>query len=71
MLVGGRYHVGKTALRMSRQIRARALILAAVVASAMMWVVAMVCPLPRIAMGTPVGVEGVARVTVEAEMLMH
>ena len=28
-------------------------------------------PLPRIIVGTPVGVEGVARVTVEAEMLMH
>ena len=27
-------------------------------------------PLPRIAMGTPVGIEGVARVTVVAETLM-
>jgi len=27
--------------------------------------------LPLIAMGTPTGIEGVARVTVEAETLMH
>ena len=31
----------------------------------------MASPLPHIAVGTPAGIEGVARVTVEAETLMH
>ena len=34
-------------------------------------VVAVASLLPRIAMGTPAGIEGVARVTVEAETFMH
>ena len=36
-----------------------------------MKVVAMASLLPRISTGTPVGVEGVARVAVEAETFMH
>ena len=36
-----------------------------------MRVVAVASLLPRIAAGTPVGVEGVARVTVEGETFMH
>ena len=31
----------------------------------------MASPLPCIIVGTPVGIEGVARITVETEMLMH
>ena len=34
-------------------------------------VVAMASLLPRITSGTPAGIEGVARVTVEAETFMH
>ena len=37
----------------------------------MMRVVATAGPLPRIAAGTPVGIEGVARITVAAETLVH
>ena len=55
----------------SQQVDAWALVLAIVVASTMMRVVAMASFLPRITVGTPAGVEGVARVTVEAKMLMH
>ena len=47
------------------------MVLATVVASATTRVVAVASPLPRIAMGTHAGIEGVARVTVEAEMFMH
>ena len=47
------------------------MILAAVIASAMMRVVATASPLPRIAMGMPTGVEDVPRITVVPEMLMH
>ena len=50
---------------------ARALVVAAVVASATMRVVATASLLPRIAMSTPAGVDGVVRVTVEAATLMH
>ena len=55
----------------SQQVGARDSVLAAVIASAMTWVVAVASPLPRIATGTPAGIEGVARVTVEAETFMH
>ena len=55
----------------SRQVRARASVLAAIVASATMRVVAVACPLPRITAGTSTGVEGIARVMMKAEMLMH
>ena len=55
----------------SRQVGARTLVLAAIVASTMMRVVAMASSLPRIAMGTPTGVEGVMRVKVAAETLMY
>ena len=34
-------------------------------------VVAMASPLPRIAVGTPTGIEGVTRVMMAAETLMH
>jgi hypothetical protein len=62
--------VSAKALR-SQQVRARALVLAAVVASTMTWVVATASPFPRITIGTPVGVEGVVCVMVEAETLMY
>ena len=55
----------------SRQARARASVLAAVVASAMMRVIAVASSLSRVIVGTPAGVEGVACVTVAAETLMH
>ena len=55
----------------SRQVKAQALILAAVVASTTTRVVAVASLLPRITKGTPAGIEGVARVMVEAETLMH
>ena len=55
----------------SRQVRARASVLAAIVASATMRVVAVACPLPRITAGTPTGVEGVASVMMEVKTLMH
>jgi hypothetical protein len=47
------------------------LALTAVIASAMMWVVAVASPLPRIVVGTPAGVKAVTCITVEAETLMH
>ena len=55
----------------SRQVRAQALVLAAVVASATMRVVAAAGPLPHVAAGTPAGIEGVAHITVAAETLVH
>ena len=55
----------------SRQVRARASILTTIVASATMRVVAMASLLPRIVVGTPTGVERVARVMVEAKTFMH
>ena len=55
----------------SRQVRAQALVLAAVVLFATTRVVAMASPLPRITVGTPTGIKGVTRVTVAAETLMH
>ena len=76
MLVGGRYRGGNIedvsakGLR-SRQVRAQASVLAAVVASAMMRVVAMASLLPLITIGTPAGIQGVVRVMVEAETLMY
>ena len=54
----------------SWQVGAQASVLAAVVASAMTWVVAAASPLPRIAVGMPTGVEGFG-VAVESETLMH
>ena len=47
------------------------MVLAVVVASTTMRVVATASFLNRIAVGTPAGIEGVARITVEAETLMH
>ena len=47
------------------------MVLTAVIASATTRVVAVAILLPRIAAGMPAGVEGVGRVTVEAETLMH
>ena len=47
------------------------MVLAAVISSATTWVVAVASPLPRIAVGTPTGVVGVACVMVEAKTLMH
>ena len=55
----------------SRQVKARALVLAAVVASSMMRVVAAASSLPRMAVGTPTGIKGVTCVMVEAEPFMH
>ena len=55
----------------SRQVRARASVLAAVVASVTMRVVAAASLLPLIAVGTPAGIEGVARIMVEADTFMH
>ena len=55
----------------SWQVGAQASVLAIVIASTMMRVVAMVSSLPRIAMGTPVGLEGVSRIIVVAETLMR
>ena len=54
-----------------RQVRAQASVLATVIAFATTRVVATASLLPLIAVGTPVGIRGVARVTVEAETLMH
>ena len=51
--------------------RAQASVHATVVASTMMRVVAADSLLPRIAAGTPTGIEGVAHVTVEVETFMH
>ena len=47
------------------------MVLAAVVASTMMRVVAVASPLPCITTGTPTGIEGVVCVAVETEMLMY
>ena len=55
----------------SQQVGAQASVLAVVVASATTRVVAMASHLPLIIVGTPAGIEGVTRVMVEAEMLMH
>ena len=55
----------------SQQVRARALVLVVVVASTTMRVVAATSILPLIAMGTPMGIQGVTRITVEAKTLMH
>ena len=55
----------------SQQVRAQASILATVIASAMMRVVAMASLLLLITVGTPVGIQGVTRFTLEAETLMH
>ena len=55
----------------SRQVGARASVLAAIVASATTRVVAAASLLPRISVGTPMGVEGVTHVTVEAETFIH
>ena len=55
----------------SRQVRARASVLAAVVASAMTRVVVVASLLPRITVGMPASIEGVACVAVEAETLLH
>ena len=55
----------------SRQVGAWVSVLATIIASTIMRVVAMASLLPRIAAGTPVSVEAVARVTVEAETFMH
>ena len=46
-------------------------VLLTVVASARSRVVTMASPLPRIAIGTSVGVEGVACITAAAEALLH
>ena len=67
---GGVEDVSVEGLR-SRQARARASVLAAVIASATTRVVATASSLPRIATGTPMGVEGVVRVMVVAKTLMH
>ena len=53
------------------QAGARASVLAAIVASAMTRVVAMASLLPRIATGTPAGIEGVMCVAVVAKSLMY
>ena len=55
----------------SRQVRAQASVLAAVVASAMLRLVATASILPLIAVGMPADIEGVARIMVEAKTLMH
>ena len=47
------------------------MVLTAVIVSTTMRVVATASPLPRITMGTPMGIEGVALVTVAADTLMH
>ena len=47
------------------------MILTTVLASTMMRVVAAASLLPLITMGTSVGIQGVTRVTVEVETLMH
>ena len=55
----------------SWQVGAQASVLTAVIASTITRVVAMACPLPRITMGMSTCVEGVARVMLAAETLMH
>ena len=54
-----------------RQDRAWALVLAAVVASAMARVIAVASSLSRVVVSTPASVKGVVCVTVAAETLMH
>ena len=55
----------------SQQVRAQASILAIVIASTMMRVVAAAGFLSLVASSTPMGIQGVTCITVEAEMLMH
>ena len=55
----------------SQQAKASILILATIIVSATMGVEAMARSLPRIGTGTPMGIEGVAHVTVTAKTLMH
>ena len=55
----------------SHQFRAWASVLAAIVASTTMRVVAMATSLPRITAGMPAGIEGVVRVMVAVKTLMH
>ena len=55
----------------SQQAEARASVIAAVIGSTTMRVVAVASPLPHIAMGTLAGIEGVTHVTVAAETLMY
>ena len=47
------------------------MVLTTIVASAMTRVVAAASPLPRIAVGMPVGIEGVVHVRVVAKTLIH
>ena len=54
-----------------RQARAQALVLATIVASATMRVIVVASSLSRTIVSTSAGAEGVACVTVAAEMLMH
>ena len=67
---GGVEDVSSKGLR-PRQAGARALVLAAVVASATTRVIAMVSSFSWVTVGTSVGVEGAACVTVTAETLMY
>ena len=55
----------------SRQVRARASVFIAIIASATMRVVAAASLLPRITAGTPVGIEGIVCVTMVTETLMY
>ena len=54
-----------------QEVGAWASVLAAVVASTTMRVIAAASSLPRVFIRTPAGVEGVACVTIAAETLMH
>ena len=67
---GGIEDVSAKGLR-SRQVGARASVLVSVVASVTTRVVVVVSLLPLINAGAPTCIQGVARVMVEAEMLMH
>ena len=67
---GGIQDVSAKGLR-SWQVEAQALVLVAVVASTTIKVIATASLLYLIAVGTPMGIEGVARITVEAETFMH
>ena len=55
----------------TRQVRAQASVLAAIIASATMRVVATASPLPHIATSMPTGIKAVPHVAVEAKTLMH
>ena len=55
----------------AREARAQALVLAAVIASAVMRMIAMVGSFSRVAVGTSAGVEGAACVVVATETLMY